>query len=207
MSGGSFHLGDNYNVFGHHNIGQAVFPEPAEAPAPAWTMSGRPDQDPVPSEPLVFVNYRRTDVKAATDVEQEFRRRLGSAAVFLDARMPAGTEFPRELMDKASRCRVMIVIIGERWDDRGGLRLLRNGTDWVRREIATALAHRAQVVPVLVGARRRLVSSALPEDIRKIADLQGPHLRDGYDDRDVRGIVDELLREVPALAEAAFRRR
>lgn len=119
-------IGDNVTMFGgSDNTGKSV-----GNPEPAWAERGRPDSNLRWVEPLVFVNYRSTDEKAATDIEAELTRRLGSGAVFRDARMPAGTEFPRELTDKASRCTVMIAIIGERWDDANGLRLLSDDSDW-----------------------------------------------------------------------------
>lgn len=155
----------------------------------------------------VFINYRSADAKAATDIEAELTRRLGRGAVFRDAGMRAGTEFPRELMEKASECPVMISVIGEKWDSADSLRLLGDRADWVRREIVAALVHRVQIVPVLVGARSALAASDLPSDIRAIADLQAPHLRRNYDEQDVRRLVDELVRDLPALAKATPRGR
>jgi hypothetical protein len=147
------------------------------------------------------------DEKPAADIEAELTRRLGSGAVFRDVRMPAGVEFPAELVDKATSCEVMISIIGEKWDNPHALRLLHDRTDWVRREIAMALANQVQVVPVLVGARGRLSAKDLPRDVRTIADLQAPHLRRDYDTQDLHRLVDDLLRDVPALTVAMFRSR
>lgn len=199
MSGG-FHVGDNINMVGHHNIGKQTGPDPQSTP-------GRPDSRVVWSEPLVFVNYRRTDEKAAADIDAELTRQLGAGSVFRDVRMRAGTEFPRELADRVTRCEVMLSIVGEKWDDANGLRLLHDRGDWVRREITMALTHGVQVVPVLVGARSRLDAKDLPVDIRKIAFLQTPHLRRNHDAQDVRRLVDELLRDLPVLTVASLHGR
>jgi hypothetical protein len=102
---------------------------------------------------------------------------------------------------------VMISVIGEKWDSTDSLRLLGDRADWVRREIVAALVHRVQIVPILVGARSALTAGDLPEDIRTIADLQAPHLRRNYDEQDVRRLVDELVRDLPALSKAAPRGR
>lgn len=186
------HIGDNVTVSGHHNVGKVVGPSALMKPARAMVWH----------EPFIFINYRSADTKAATDIEAELTHRLGRGAVFRDVRMRAGTDFPKELLKRAGTCKLMISIIGTRWDDADGLRLLANHNDWVRREIVTALANEVQVVPVLVGARGILVAQALPEDVRPIADLQSPHLRRGYDEEDVRRLVDELVRDLPALADA-----
>lgn len=203
MTGGT-HFGDSIDMSGNYNIGKVV--GAPELPNLRGT-AGEPHSSLVWSEPLVFINYRSSDDRAATDLEGELNRRLGAGAVFRDVRIPAGTEFPRELTDRAGNCAVMLSVIGEKWDDDHGLRLLHNRSDWVRLEIATALAHRVQVIPVLVGARGRLVASDLPEDIRALAYLQGPHLRRVYTSAELRGLVEELLRDLPVLAQALLRGR
>ncbi|MFL6119443.1 toll/interleukin-1 receptor domain-containing protein [Actinophytocola sp.] len=198
---GDFHVGDRVTMFGDHNVGKMV----GSPNNPAAPRQG--DSNVVWSDPVVFINYRSADEKPAADIEAEITRRLGRGSVFRDVWMPAGIEFPDELLTRASTCRVMLSIIGEKWDDAHGLRLLNNHADWVRREIATALANRAHVVPVLVGARTRLSAKNLPEDIRAIANLQAQHVRRTYDEHDVRRLVADLLRDVPALTMALFRTR
>lgn len=203
-----FEIGDNNNVNfgGTQNIGN-VFAGSSSRGYPE-SMPGMPDRPRERwGEPIVFINYRNPDEKAAADLEAELTRRLGQGAVFRDVRMYAGTEFTRELTERAARCKVMLSIIGERWDDPNGLRLLRDPTDWVRREIAIALAHRVHVVPVMVGARGRLKAAELPADIRGIAYLQAPHLRSNYDGRDVQRLVEELMRDLAVQLEAVFRGR
>jgi hypothetical protein len=203
---GNFHVGDSINVSGNNNVGKMVG-RPGASAESMWEMPHRTSQDRSWREPILFMNYRNPDEKAAADLDTELTHRLGPGAVFRDARMLAGTEFPRELAERARRCKVMVAIIGERWDDANGLRLLHSNSDWVRREIATALAHGVHVVPVMVGARGRLVPGGLPEDIRRIAYLQAPHLRRGYDPHDVRRLVEELMRDLAVPMEAVFRGR
>lgn len=85
--------------------------------------------------------------------------------------------------------------------------MLNNPEDWVRREIVIALAGDACVVPVLVGARARLSPADLPEDVRKLAFLQGPHLARAFDAEEIAKLVDLLIRDVPALIIALARTR
>jgi hypothetical protein len=189
----SFHIGDNINQSGGINIAKSQVSgtdEPATFQRPARS-------------PLVFVNYRATDDKAASYIDTELTRLLGPGTVFRDGRMPAGTEFPAELLERSRTCPVMIAVIGERWDDTYGRRLLDDPRDWVRREIATALRHGVYLAPVLVGARARPAAADLPPDIRRLAYLQARHLRSGYDQADVRRLVTELVRDLPMLATIA----
>jgi hypothetical protein len=151
--------------------------------------------------PLIFLNYRSSDDTAAVELlDRELTARLGEHAVFRDHRsMGPGTYYVADLIEKAKRCRVMLVLIGPRWEQIHGHRLL-DDDDWVRREIAAALAHRVRVIPVLVGARGMLRCGDLPEDIRRLASLQVLTLKHRYTDPDVRALVDELFAAVPLLA-------
>ncbi len=157
-------------------------------------------------EPVVFINYRSSDDKLAVDLlDREFCRRFGASCVFRDDRsLTAGMDFAAELLDKVRGARVLIVVIGERWEkvyNSAGQRLLDRDSDWVRREIVEAHKHGVSVVPLLVGARGKLDPDALPPDIDWLAGRQFRHLPYGYGEADVRAVVDRLIGEVPALGE------
>jgi hypothetical protein len=187
------HFGDNINTWGSHSVGKVVG-SPEQSAMPSWEMPSASSSGLAWKVPLAFINYRNTDEPAAASIEAELIRRLGPGAAFRDRTIPAGTDFPRELLDKARRCRLMLTIIGEKWDHPDhGLRLLHAPDDWVRIEIGIALTHDVTVVPIMVGFRSRLVADDLPPDIRQLAYLQGRHLRQGYDAHDVRRLVADLL--------------
>ncbi len=188
---GHFHVGDNIT---QHGANSNVYKGDA---AEAFRRTPRPPAFSGP--PLIFVNYRSTDERAAFDLEAELTRRLGEGAVFRSGRMPVGTAFPAELRHRAASCQVMVSIIGTHWENAYGTRPFDDPGDWVRVEIATAFQYGNHVAPVLVGARPRPLARDLPEDIRMIADLQSLHLPRGYAEQDVRGLVATLLRSVPAL--------
>jgi hypothetical protein len=191
MNGGT-HFGDIINQHGDHNIGKVVSSASESNPRPQPRLWSGP--------PLIFINYRATDERAAFDIDAELTRRLGDGAVFRDGKMTVGTAFAEELIARASTCPVMISIIGVRWENAYGSRPLDDPADWVRREIATAFRDNVHVTPVLVGARPRPVAAELPDDIRRIAHLQALHLPAGHTGDDVRRLVETLLRTVPALA-------
>jgi hypothetical protein len=154
--------------------------------------------------PLVFLNYRSCDDTAAVELlDRELVARLGERAVFRDNRtLQPGTRFEAQLIEKAQRCTVLLVLIGRYWEQIAGHRWLDDEHDWVRREIAAALKEQVRVVPVLVGARGLLKPEDLPDDIRALASHQVLVLRHRYTDRDIAELVDELFDAVPILAEA-----
>lgn len=155
------------------------------------------------NRPLIFLSYRSSDDTAAVELlDRELITRLGEQAVFRDHRsLRPGTPFPAQLLEKAQRCRVLLVLIGRYWEQIQGHRWLDDENDWVRREIAAALKAQVHVVPVLVGARSMLRREDLPEDIRALADIQVLTLKHRYTDRDIIALVDELFDAVPLLAD------
>jgi hypothetical protein len=154
---------------------------------------------PLEDAPLVFVNYRSGDDTEVVDkLDTELRARLGDKAVFRDRRsMAAGQRFPEHLRDMAARAKVLLVVVGPRWERAG------NDEDWTSKEIALAFRHRRDVVPLLVGQRLRLDAGDLPDDIARLADLQYLSLRDHYTLNDVATVVDELITQIPRLKRHA----
>jgi hypothetical protein len=97
---------------------------------------------------------------------------------------------------------VLLALIGPRWltmtrpDARP---LLADPGDWVRREIAIALARGRRVIPVLVANAPRLTSGDLPADLAPLADIEHRYLRRRDLDGDLRTIRDDLMTLVPGL--------
>jgi len=125
----------------------------------------------------IFINYRRDDrASIALNIAQYLERVFGADSIFLDIdRLRAGEQFPLVLEKRLSECRVMLAIIGPGWfnaSDEAGRRRLEEPDDWVRLEIARALARNVRVVPVLVDGATLPKKNSLPEDIRSLVDRQ-----------------------------------
>ena len=158
---------------------------------------------PLPEGLLVFINYRGSDEKpAAYLLDEVLGRRLGPSSVFLDRRsIELGTDFAVSLTTGVRDCRVLLSVIGPRWEecwDQDGRRLLDRADDWVRVEMAEALANDVIVVPVLI-AREKLTAAHLPEEIRPVANLQSLFLPAQYREAHVELLADELIERVPEL--------
>ena len=135
----------------------------------------------------VFISYRRTDAEPwAILIREKLQTALGDRAkIYLDhsAIMP-GKAFRTEIENAIQQSKVMIVVMGETWINatndpgswwrpwRKATRRLEDPTDFVRKEIATALQTDPLiiVIPTRVGGARRPVQSELPEDIRGMMD-------------------------------------
>lgn len=157
---------------------------------------------------LVFINYRGSDEPwVANWLCSELAERLGPEQVFLDNRsIPPGEDYARVLLDKVRSSLVLLAVIGSEWYSSGpDGRLIDNDRDWVRREIATALAAGVRVLPVLVGDVPDLVYEDLPSDIGQLATFQRRRIRLQEAHRNVSSIVAEITSIDPRLSGRVMR--
>lgn len=127
----------------------------------------------------IFISYRRSDTRhPARGLYENLKREFGSSAVFYDAKsIDLGADFPSELEVALGRSRVVLAVIGDRWQEV----LVQNShladkTDYVREELKQACARlRAGdgllLIPVLIDGGRDFDPDTLPPALK--ADLQG----------------------------------
>lgn len=130
----------------------------------------------------VFVSYRRDDAAPyAGRIGDRLAEHFGADRVFrdVDTLMP-GVDFARAIDDALGRCDALLALIGGRWltAARDGRRRLDDPDDYVRREIAAALARDVRVVPVLLEDTRLPGRQELPADLARLAERQALHLTD-----------------------------
>lgn len=148
----------------------------------------------------VFLSYRRNDVSGYTGrLHDALVARLGSRAVFQDVTTIApGEDFTAAVDHALSDCDATLAVIGPGWlaaaTPEGSSRLSETG-DYVRLELATALARDMPVVPVLVGGAELPAAAELPEELRALSKRQAVVLRDETWNGDVDGLVRSLRGE------------
>ena len=104
----------------------------------------------------IFISYRRDDSAGyAGRLFDHLAARFGAKNVFMDIdTIEPGEDFRTVVENAVSTCDVVLAMIGKQWlslSDAQGGRRLDDPRDWVRIEIATALANsRVRVIPVLV---------------------------------------------------------
>jgi hypothetical protein len=149
----------------------------------------------------LFLSYRRDDTSGrAGRLSDSLRQRLGASNVFQDvASISPGVDFERAIDASLARTDATIVVIGPEWTSlRGpdGTRRLDQPDDYVRREVAAALASDRPVVPVLVGDARVLEPEELPTELRPLLKRQAIALRDVAWNEDVDGLVRALRADI-----------
>lgn len=156
--------------------------------------------------PHVFISYRTGDEESsATLIDQDLSRRFGTENIFRASKsIPPGADYERELLTAVRRSDVLVPVIGARWltaVDRQGRRALNNRSDWIRREIAEALACGVTVIPVLVGATNRLRKQDLPPTLAPLANCQYRRFNHRNADADLDRIAEAVATAAPDLVE------
>jgi len=152
----------------------------------------------------IFLNFRTGDQDIAASFLRDFLTdRFGADTVFFSSSsIPAGSDFPAELLRHAEQCEVLLALIGPQWltmTGKDGHPLLANPQDWVRREIVTALGAGRTVVPVLLGNAPRLTDTDLPADIAQLARTEYLPLRRRYLSADLEKLQENLVKLIPTL--------
>jgi tetratricopeptide (TPR) repeat protein len=163
------------------------------------------------SSPRVFINYRREDTLGpAGALASTLRQSLEVGEVFFDhGGIQPGQAWPDRLRDEMQRATVVLVLIGKAWLNvslSDGIRRLDEPEDWVRAEIAEALAADDKVIiPVLVdGAltpRPEAFRTEPSKSIEKLIERQAVEFSSGAWDESVDRIWRHLeshgFRRVP----------
>lgn len=115
----------------------------------------------------VFISYRRDDAAGyARAIYEELTERLPPDAVFMDVdAIEPGLPFDEVIRNAVGQCKVLLVLIGARWLAHGadGRSRLEDERDFVRLEIAAALARKIRVIPVLLDGTPMPKEAELPE--------------------------------------------
>src|SRR5262245_49799093 len=144
-----------------------------------------------PSQQMIFINYRHSDVGwAADNLATKLADTFGADRVFIDHRgIEAGEKFAKELEEALNRTAILVVLIGETWLTAR----LAQQDDWVREEIRVGLQRETcRVIPVLIDdAKLPAERTALPEDIRPLFDLQRRWVRRQTSDSDIEALTKD----------------
>jgi TIR domain len=142
----------------------------------------------------VFVSYRRSDsLGEAGRLSDALNAHLGHGIVFRDvAGIAPGENFDVALDDALQRAGVVLVLIGPGWLAELQRRSVGSERDFVRLEVARALATQRRVMPVLLRGASLPAAPDLPEDMRELPRKQTIGLRDEAWDVDVNRLADAI---------------
>ncbi|HUQ11948.1 MAG TPA: toll/interleukin-1 receptor domain-containing protein [Steroidobacteraceae bacterium] len=143
----------------------------------------------------IFISYRRSDAESfAGRVCDRLRKDFGQRRVFMDTTgLSGGIPFGDAIEKNLKTCDVVVAIIGKTWlscADEAGQRRLDSDEDWVRKELAQALANKdALVIPVLCGGATMPAKGSLPADLVQLVQRNAIVINDGDFDSDVMKLI------------------
>lgn len=155
----------------------------------------------------VFLSYRRDDSRSAAGrLMDHLQATLGPERVFRDVdSITPGLDFQAALGRTIGAARVVLAVIGPRWQDArdgAGRRRLDDPHDMVRLELEAALDAGVPIIPVLVEGARMPPAEALPPSLVAFARCQAITLDDeGWRDDTQRltGVLRERYAVEPDL--------
>ena len=130
----------------------------------------------------IFISYRRDDSAGhAGRVHDRLEKEFGRDLLFMDVdAIPLGADFIEVLRTEVAKCDVLLAIIGPHWvdaRDENGNRRLDSEHDFVRVEIAAALARSIPVIPILLENTRVPKAEQLPDDLKGLVRRNGLDVR------------------------------
>jgi len=143
----------------------------------------------------IFISYRREDgIARPGRINDRLVSRYGEDQVFMDlGKIATGADFESVLGRELASCEVFIAIIGERWlVSRKGRRRLEDPSDFVRREIASALARNVHILPVLVGDAKMPEPQDLPAELAPFARRNATRISDERFDAAMDGLILDI---------------
>jgi len=157
----------------------------------------------------VFISYRRDDSRyQARMIYTAFTQVIQREHVFMDIdSIPLGSDFRKILKGWVNECHILLALIGPGWvsaaDPRTGQPRLANPGDFVRIEIAEALARNITVVPVLLDGAPMPDPQQLPDDLKELVYRHAEFVEYTRFDDDVARLIRKLQPAAPKAASSA----
>jgi hypothetical protein len=147
----------------------------------------------------IFVNYRRDDSPGtAGRLRDRLADAFGPDSLFMDVdNIPAGVDFASHLSAQVAACDVFLAIVGPNWlnatGETGGRRI-DDPDDFVRIEIAAALARNIHVIPLTIDGARLPKADELPDPLKPLIRRQAVEVRNAHFHRDAEALIEKLHR-------------
>lgn len=152
----------------------------------------------------IFICYARSDTgDLAGRLADRLASKFGKGHVFYDIKSIAtGQDYIDAIENTLSHCRVMIVLIGERWlneiakADTEGASAGASGTAFrVQQEIEAAFKNDITIIPVLAGQAEMPAISRLPSSLRNLPRINAEEIRRTTFERDNESLI-RRIREI-----------
>ena len=165
-------------------------------------------------QPQIFLSYRRDDAAGyARAIVGELVQRFGAERVFMDVEdISAGQGFAEAIERAVGGATVLLVLIGRHWHGgrEGEPSRLNEPGDFVRREVAAALARDMRVIPLLLDGAAMPTEAELPAALQQMAGRQALEISNARFAADMQRLdaaLQEALGQPARLARTRLMRR
>ena len=190
-------LGTNHFVRQNQPVERKIEADQITKEDPVTRKQGPSKNRPARS-PRIFISYRRAD---SADISGRIYDRLaghfGTPAIFKDVdSIPPGIDFKEHLEKAVGKCRVFLIVIGDRWleatDSLQNSRL-QDPRDFVRIEIEAALNRNILIIPLLVRGASMPGEENLPLSLEKLVYRNAIPIRPDPDfHRDMNRLIEAI---------------
>jgi len=159
----------------------------------------------------IFISYRREDSSGVTGrIYDRLESHFGSDRIFMDVdAIEPGMDFVKAIESAIGTTDVFLAVIGPTWltaTDAAGNRRLENPEDFVRSEVAAALARDLRIIPVLVSGAMMPRSTDLPDDLKSLTHrnaIELSHTRFNMDAERLIHTLEQVFEQFEAEPTAA----
>ncbi|MCE9555708.1 MAG: toll/interleukin-1 receptor domain-containing protein [Planctomycetes bacterium] len=150
----------------------------------------------------IFFSYRRSDTQSIVGrIHDRLSISFPKVRLFRDVdSIPIAADFRGEIEKYIRISEIVLIVIGPDWlaKDASGGRRIDDPRDFVRAEIASALALNKTVIPLLVEGASMPAAADLPADIEKLAFRNALQVRTDPDFKvDIQRLIDYLRLSYP----------
>lgn len=144
----------------------------------------------------VFISYRRDDSSGySLAIYEKLKQALGDDKVFMDMDdIPHGVDFSQHLEKVLGNASTVLVMISDGWLNASNEygRRLDNPSDFVRIEVATALARDIRVIPVLLKGAQMPGQQALPKALQSLSKRNAIRIHDDQFEASIQRLIESI---------------
>ena len=146
----------------------------------------------------LFISYRRGDTRDfAGRLADRLRQEPQIDEIFLDIdHIAAGENFKERIQKALKQSSACLVLIGDEWMGKSASDApprISDDLDFVRMEVREALNSGTRVIPVLVNNAPMPNSEDLPEEVRRLTELNAISMRHDSFRRDADFLADAVM--------------
>lgn len=147
-----------------------------------------------PSRDGIFISYRRSDTEAdAGRLYADLVTEFGSERLFMDVDDVAlGENVATSIRSAISQSAVLLALVGPSW----ATERLRDGSDWVRMELETAMELGVRIVPICVRRAKMPSVQDVPHTLREFPMLNAGELEHPSWHRDLRVVLETIRNQM-----------